>query len=73
MRKFAWAAGLLLVGCDGTGGGGPENITASVGPAPAGKPAAAVPAGPGGAGAAAPMLTAEGFGPLRIGMTRAES
>jgi hypothetical protein len=62
---------LLLAGC----GGEPENDAASVDLAPSGNRAAEAPASAPEAKAPAPeaaVLTAEGFGPLRIGMSRAE-
>jgi hypothetical protein len=75
VRNFGFAAALLLAGCGGAGGGGRENEAASVDPAPGNK-AAEAPPGPSAPGARTPapeaVLTAEGFGPLRIGMSRAE-
>lgn len=71
MRIFSLAAAgaLLLSGCGGESGGGSENDSAPVdrafGP-PATGPKAPAPE------AARPVATAEGFGPLRIGMSRAE-
>ena len=68
MRAFSWAAALLLAGCGGAGTGGQGNEAAPAGNqaavASAPKPEAPAPA--------AAVLTAEGFGPLRIGMSRAE-
>ncbi|MGA9582431.1 MAG: hypothetical protein WBR13_10740 [Allosphingosinicella sp.] len=67
MRRFALAAALLLAGCGAGGSGGAENEAAPVEPVAAAEapaPAAEAPA--------ADVLTAEGFGPLRIGMSRAE-
>lgn len=69
MKILAYAAALVLAGCNGAGSGAPENEAA--GPAPAGHGAARTPASDPGA-PAAQVLTAEGFGPLRIGMSRAE-
>lgn len=70
MRRLALAAALILAGC---GEGGAKNEAAPAervaagapAPAPAAKAEAPAPA-------AADVLTAEGFGPLRIGMSRAE-
>ncbi len=75
MRIFALAAALLLAGCGGAESGGRDNEAAPAGraaaeeaPPPAPKADARAPAA-----AAAAVLTAEGFGPLRIGMSRAEA
>jgi hypothetical protein len=59
---------LLLAGCGGAGSGDNQAGLADPAATPASpeRPAKAAPA------AAEPVLTAEGFGPLRIGMTRAE-
>jgi hypothetical protein len=58
---------LLLAGCGGAGSGDNQAAPADTAVAPVSpeRPAKAAPA-------AGPVLTAEGFGPLRIGMTRAE-
>ncbi|HYI41853.1 MAG TPA: hypothetical protein VE053_16210 [Allosphingosinicella sp.] len=69
MRVSAWAAALLLAGCGGAGDGGRANEAA---PADRSEAPAAAPEAEAPAPAAAAALTAEGFGPLRIGMTRAE-
>lgn len=74
MRLLAISAALALAGCGGVESGGAENQAASADEAPAPAPQAAV-ANASGSGAAEPAavaLTAEGFGPLRIGMSRAE-
>ncbi len=65
MRRFALAAALLLAGC---GTGGAENEAAPADRAAEAKAPAPVREAP----ATADVLTAEGFGPLRIGMSRAE-
>lgn len=68
--KIAWAAALLLAGCGGAesgGQGGAEAAPEAAAAAPVSAPRAEAPAP-----AAAAVLTAEGFGPLRIGMSRAE-
>jgi hypothetical protein len=71
MKRIAWAAALLVAGCGGAGPGGQGNEAApavnSAAAAPASAPKAEAPAPP-----AVAVLTAEGFGPLRIGMSRAE-
>lgn len=75
MRIIAFAAALLLAGCGSGGSGGRENEAASADPAPARNSAASLPASvprPPKAPAAPAVLTAEGFGPLRIGMSRAQ-
>ncbi|MGZ8354476.1 MAG: hypothetical protein ACXWUJ_15395 [Allosphingosinicella sp.] len=69
MRTFALAAALLLAGCGGAESGGRGNAAAPAGNGAAGVPAPEAEARP----AAAAVLTAEGFGPLRIGMSRAEA
>jgi hypothetical protein len=70
MRIFALAAALLLAGCGGAGTEGQGNEADPAGNSAARAPASAPKAE---ASAAAPaVLTAEGFGPLRIGMSRAE-
>lgn len=56
------ASALLLAACGGAETDARSNETAGADVASAGAPAAA----------AKPVLTAEGFGPLRIGMTRAQ-
>ena len=66
MRLLAWTAALLLAGC---GGEGRDEAAADK----AAKGAAGVPAAADKSPAAAPALTAQGFGPLRIGMSRAEA
>ncbi|HYW15473.1 MAG TPA: hypothetical protein VE891_04875 [Allosphingosinicella sp.] len=72
MRTFAWAAAALLAGCGGAGEGGRDSGREGD-PPPAGRSAAEAPASaPKPEAAAPPVLTAEGFGPLRIGMSRAE-
>lgn len=68
MRILAWAAILLLAGC-----GGAESDKGETAAVPAKRASAEAPAPLAKAEAPAPMvLTAEGFGPLRIGMSRAE-
>ena len=67
--KIAWAAALLLAGCGGAERGRQGNEAAPADEAAAEAPAS-VPKAP---AAAVPALTAEGFGPLRIGMSRAEA
>jgi hypothetical protein len=62
------AAIALLAGCGGAGGGGHEKQAVAAGGAAAGSPAPASKA----KAPAAAALTAEGFGPLRIGMSGAE-
>jgi hypothetical protein len=68
---MAWAAALLLAGCGGAESDGQGNEAAPADNAAAGAPVS-VPKAEAPAPAAAAVLTAEGFGPLRIGMTRAE-
>src|SRR5687767_4144879 len=71
MRNLAYAAALILAGCEGPGGGARENETTD--PTEAGTSATRARAsGPKAGATAAQVLTAEGFGPLRIGMSRAE-
>lgn len=72
MRGFALTAVLLLAGCGGAGSGGRENAAAPAGNAAGGAPASA-PRAEARPAAATSVLTAEGFGPLRIGMSRAEA
>lgn len=74
IRAWAAAAALTVAGC-GSGAderAGAANASAAAAPAPAqsANAAAAAPEAP--APAAVPTLTAEGYGPLRIGMTLAE-
>jgi len=66
VKMPALAAALLLGGCGEGGTSGPDNEAAAAGSASAAAPVAA-PEAP-----ARAVLTAEGFGPLRIGMSRAE-
>jgi hypothetical protein len=72
MRDLGLAAALLLAGCGGTGTGADDEAGPGANAAAARAPASAsrdeAPPPP----ASAPALTAEGFGPLRIGMSRAE-
>lgn len=72
MRVVAWAAALALAGCGGSGSGGRENEAAPADVAAAQAPASA-PKAEASPAAAAAVLTAEGYGPLRIGMSRAEA
>lgn len=72
MRTFALAAALILAGCGGAGSGGRENEAASADRAATAEPAPAPAAKAEAPHAASAMLTAEGFGPLRIGMSLAE-
>lgn len=71
MKAIAWAAALALASCGGSGSGGRENEAAPADRAAAQAPASA-PKAEAPRPAAAAVLTAEGFGPLRIGMSRAE-
>jgi hypothetical protein len=69
MRTLAWAGALLLAGGCGGGQGNEAAPAADRAAAAASTPA---PNGKASAAPAAQVLTAEGFGPLRIGMSRAE-
>lgn len=71
LKAFSWAVALLLAGCGGESGRR-DNGAAQAGNDSAG---ASSPASVSASKAEAPraaVLTAEGFGPLRIGMSRAE-
>lgn len=73
MRSLGFAAAaLLLAGCGGTETGPEDGAAPAANGVAAQAPASAPKAEARPAASAEPMLTAEGFGPLRIGMSRAE-
>lgn len=72
MRNFGLAAALLLAGCGGAETGADDEAAPAANAVAAQATASAPKAEAPPAAAAAPVLTAEGFGPLRIGMSRAE-